>query len=812
MSLSSPVGCTHCGLPVAQARREDGVDAWFCCHGCRTAHALIVEHGLESFYRQAGADERRAAATGDGPRPSYDDLDRARFVEAHTTVTAPGEREATLGIEGMHCAACIWLLEKLPRVVPGVVEARVDWRRASLRVRWQTEHTSLAAIAEAVSGLGYRPHPEAASGRERHGQTDHRQLVSLGIAFAAAGNNMLIALSLYLGMFLMMAEPVVQLLRGASCVVGMVSLLGPGRVFFVGAWAAWRSRTPHMDLPVALGLAVGGVAGLVNTVTGQGEVYFDTLSALVFLLLLGRFIQARQQRRAAALVEVLYSVTPRTARRVVDGEVLEVPALTLEPGDWVQVRAGEVVPADGTVLRGRSAVDHKVLTGESRPCTVEPGASLAAGAINLRAALTVRVDATGEDTRMGRILADVEPSAGPAAQVVRLADRIGGWFVVTVVIAAVVTLVGWLVLDPTVAVDHAVALLIVACPCALALATPLAISVAIGRAARAQILIKGGDVLQRLATPGVLWLDKTGTLTQGCMSVLQWDGDATALAWVTALQRHSSHPVARALVEYGATRGHHGRPTVTDVDQSMRGGIEGRVDGHRVLVGNAPFVEGRVTGPLPPVVLRAAMQMVARVVSPVFVAVDGQVVAVAGVGDPLRPEAASVVGQLQERGWEVGILSGDHPDVVAHVGRALGLSAARCHGGLLPRDKVAYVRQRDGGPSTVMVGDGVNDGAALAAATVGIAVREGAESGLDAAPVYLGSPGLAGLVELVDGSRSTLRTIRRNFAVSLAYNAVSIGLAAFGLIGPLTAAVLMPLSSLSVVGMSLALRWRHASP
>ncbi len=807
MSLTPSTACTHCGLPIADASRE--ADARFCCHGCRTAHALIVEHGLESFYRHAAGDDRRAAAIGDGPPPSYRDLDRARFVRAHTTETATGQREATLGIEGMHCAACVWLLEKLPRVVPGVIEARVNWRRASMRVRWQTDRTSLSAIAEATAGLGYRPHPEVARPRDRDAHANQRQLVRLGVAFAAAGNNMLIALSLYLGMFSMMAEPVVQLLRGASCLVGVVSLLGPGRVFFVGAWAALRSRTPHMDLPVALGLAVGGIAGMVNTVTGHGEVYFDTLSALVFLLLLGRYIQARQQRRAAALVEVLYSVTPRTARRVVQGEVIDVPALALEPGDCVEVRAGDVVPADGTVLHGRSAVDHKVLTGESRPRGVGPGASLAAGAINLQAALTVRVDATGEDTRMGRILAEVEPSGGPRAKVVRLADQIGGWFVLTVLVAAILTLAGWLVVDATVAVDHAVALLIVACPCALALATPLAISVGIGRAARSQILIKGGDVLQRLATPGRLWLDKTGTLTQGCMSVVKWDGDSSVIGQVAALQRHSSHPVARALVEYGAGRGHQEQPEVTDVDQSMRGGIEGSVDGRRVVVGNAPFVEARVNGPLPPAVLRAAIQMVARVASPVFVAVDGRVVAVAGVGDPLRPEAASVVGRLRDRGWEIGILSGDHPDVVAHVGRALGLPEARCHGGLLPQDKVAYAREQDGGLTTVMVGDGVNDSAALAAATVGIAVREGAESGLDAAPVYLGSPGLEGLVELVDGSRSTLRTIRRNFAVSLAYNAVSIGLAAFGLIGPLLAAVLMPLSSLSVVGMSLALRWRY---
>ncbi len=807
MPLSSQ-DCSHCGLPVPAAWVAPAGQPQFCCHGCRGAHALIHACGLEGYYTLPRAsDTERVAA--DLPELRYAEFDRPQFLEAHSRPGPDGDRIATLGVDGMHCAACLWLLERLPRAVTGVHSARVDWRRSTLEVRWSPDRTSLARVAQGVAQLGYRPFPLRTARDAPRNQAQRRRLVALAVAFAAAGNNMLIAIALYLGMFSYMQDNMLGLLRWTSCIVGMFSLLWPGREFFRGALGALRTRTPHMDLPVALGLSIGGIAGLINTVRGVGEIYFDTLSVLVFLLLLGRWLQVRQQHQAASAVDILYRVTPRVTHKWTDGVLADVPADVLEPGDQVEVRAQETFPADGVVREGTTSADFQVLTGESRPTVLTVGDRAAAGTVNLGAAVRLEVTEVGDATRIGAVLRDVERSAGQRPGLVQLADRIGGWFVGWVLLAASITFATWMVLDPAVAVDHSVALLIVACPCALGLATPLALSVALGKAARRRILIKGGDVLQQLSSPGELWLDKTGTLTRGEMGVTEWSGDLETLGLLAAVERQASHPIARAVVQHARERGCPSREARA-VEQSERGGITGIVEGRRVVAGNAPFVTERTSSQLPADGLARATRCLERGASPLFVAVDGVVVAVAGLGDPLRDDAEPSIRALRARGWQVGILSGDHPSIVRATGEALGLDPARCHGGLQPADKVAFVQRTETQPRrvTVMVGDGVNDSAALVAATVGIAVRDGAEASLRAAPVYIGTPGLIGVVELLEGADATLRCVRRNLGVSLAYNLCSVGLAAAGLINPLVAAVLMPLSSLSVVATSLSLRWK----
>jgi Cu2+-exporting ATPase len=789
--------CAHCRLPVPDGLALASDEPQFCCTGCRTAYALIHAHGLACYYDIADVSGTRA----DAPRLDYAGFDDAAFLAANTETLADGERRTTLAIDGIHCAACIWLLERLPRIVPGVIEARASWRKSTLTVRWRD--AKLSRIADAVAKLGYRPSVLGSGNAELvRTRANRRALIEIGIAGAAAGNNMLIAAALYLGMFSYMDGVTETLLRWTSCLVGIVSVAWPGRVFVRGALQSLRARTPHMDVPVALGLVVGAVAGLVNTVLGRGEIYFDTLSVLVFLLLVGRFIQTRQQQRAAATVEVLHRLTPRSAHRVEAGRVIDVPAQVVVAGDVLEVRAGEVVPADATVVVGASAIDASILTGETRPVDVAIGDTITAGALNLSATLHVRVDAVGERTRIGRVLELVESSAQQRPKIVQLADRLGARFVIVIVAIASATLAGWLWLDPSVAVDHTVALLVVACPCALAMATPLAISVALGRAARRRILIKGGDVLQRLSVPGTIWLDKTGTLSEGRARVVEWVGDDAVRPAVAALENSSTHPVGLALQALAPAA------AAATAVRHAQGGLEGIVEGRKIAVGNERFIRERAR--LDPALAQHARSFVERAISPVFVAVDGTVVAVAGVGDPLRADAATAVAELRARGYTVGILSGDHPAIAMAVGRTLGVPDSLCHGGLDPEAKVDYVRATVG--PVVMVGDGVNDSAALAAASVGIATRDGAEASLEAAPVYLGRPGLGPLLELLDGSRATMRAIHRNFAVSLFYNAVSVGLAAAGLINPLVAALLMPLSSLSVIGLSLSLRWPKREP
>lgn len=805
------IACTHCHLPVPAGLIRTDRNEQFCCHGCETAYRLIHDCGLEAYY---AIQERQGVLPGVVTTPEvdasqYQEFDSEKFQALFGKIGAH-VGEMTFVVEGIHCAACIWLLEKLPQLVPGVVESRVNWGRRTVRVTWQLATVQLSQIAQTLAQLGYPPHPVGRAKQDDIRQQENRRhLIRLGVAGAAAGNNMLIAIALYLGMFSHIGESTVVLLRWTSCLLGTISVVWPGSVFFRGGWYAWRTWTPHMDLPIALGLGAGLISGIVNTIMNQGEIYFDSLSLLVFVLLLGRWIQYRQQQTANDSIELLYRLTPKTTRRLQQGVPVTIPSDLLEVGDVVEVRAGESFPGDGRILFGQSSVDQAILTGESIPISVAVGDHVAAGTLNCQALLQVQVEAVGLQTRIGKVLELVQESAAQRPKIVELADRRGGYFVVVILILAALTLCGWLWFEPAMAVERMIALLVIACPCALALATPLAVSVGLARAAQQHLLIKSGDVFQRLVEsprPGLpkqLWLDKTGTLTWGRMMVQRWSGLDNVLPIVAAIQQHSTHPIAQALVQYAQRQvPEEAWPVVDQVAQTQQGGIGGSVAGEWYWIGNAAYLQRQgvaIAGDW----LEVADDSLRRGHAPIFVARQQSIVAIASVGDGLRPDVAQHVGWLQRRGWRVGILSGDHQAIVRQVAAAIQVPEELAWGDRLPADKVQAIQQTQADSAVVvMVGDGVNDSAALAAASVGIAAHHSAEVSLQAAPVYLGRPGLEGVIQLLQISQGTMANIRRNFAFSLTYNLTAVCLAGLGFINPLGAAILMPISSLTVVALS----------
>lgn len=795
------VACAHCGLPVPAGCIDDSAGEQFCCEGCRTVYRVIHGCGLERFYRLRDRSGWTAAASrATGQR--YAEYDDAAFLSAYARPGPDGTWSIELLLEGVHCGACVWLVEKLPRLVHGVVEARLNLRRSRVHIVWDPSLVHLSAIARALDSLGYPPHPARATAAEALRRADDRRLlVRLAIAGAAAGNAMLLAIALYAGAAAGMEPAYEALLRGASAVVGLIAVAWPGSLFFRGAWAALRTRTPNIDVPIALGLGVGAVSGLINTVRFSGEIYFDSLTMLVFLLLVARWIQGRQQRQAADAVELLFTLTPTRARRLRDGDVEEVAIGSLRPGDVVEIRAQESVPVDGQVLEGESLVDQTLLTGESHPVAAAAGDRVHAGAVSLTGRLCVRVEAAGEATRVGQLMRLVEDALRHKAPIVHLMNRVAGRFIVAVVLLACATLAMWLWLDPNRAAEHTIALLIVACPCALGLATPLALAVGVGRAAQRGILIKGGAALEQLARTGTILLDKTGTVTCGRMSLVRWHGPEEVKSLVAAVEARASHPIARALCAALTT---DAAPIAEQVVQSP-GGIAGVVAGRSVMVGSQAFLRAAAV-PEPGWVHDFLATAAGESLTPVLVAVEGEVAAAAALGDELQPEAARCIASLRASGWRVGLLSGDHPALVGRVARRLGVDAAEHQGGLSPEEKRAIVESRARDQTVVMVGDGVNDAASLAAAHVGIAVCGGAEASLAAADVYLSRPGLGSLLELMGAARRTLRVIHRCLAASLVYNCAGVGLAMAGLITPLLAALLMPISSLTVVGLAVGVR------
>lgn len=788
------VDCTHCGNPVPPGYLEPESGAQFCCEGCRTAFAILQDGGLEGYYSLS---ERRDSPVHSSGR-SYEELDHPAFHELYVRAGADGLSRVELYLEGVHCASCVWLVERVPFVVPGVVRVELDVRRSLARVEWDATQVRLSQLARALDRLGYPPHPfRGVKAEEVRRREDRAMLVRIGVAGAIAMNVMLAALALYSGWLGGMEAGYERLFRWVSLVLTSISLAWPGRVFITGALAALRMRTLHMDVPIALALVVGLARGAVNTITDSGPIYFDGLATLTFALLTGRYLQQRGQRAAADSAELLHSLAPSSARVLEEGEgedgaekVRDLPAAALLPGMLLDVRAGDTLAADGVVEGGSSTMDLALLTGESRPEEVEVGAEVFAGTVNLAAPLRVRVSRAGETSRLATLLRQVEEGGLRRAPVVQMADRLAGRFVATVLVLAAITLAAWWGRDPSAAVDHAIALLIVTCPCALALATPLAVSVAVGRAASTGILVKGGDALEQLSRPSTIFLDKTGTVTEGRSALEWWRGPDWVRPLVLALETGSLHPLAegfrRAWPEVEPAR-------VTGAAHVMGGGIEGTVDGRRVRVGSPRFVREAAHG-------GAELAVIPDVeLTPVLVAVDGEVVAAAGFGDPLRSDAAESVSRLRSDGWRVRLLSGDSPAVVTAAGRRLGLPPEDCLGGALPEDKLHVVRTAARSGTVVMVGDGVNDAAAIAAASVGIGVHGGAEASMATADVYLATPGLGALVRLMDGAARTMHVIRRNIVFSLSYNLVAAALAMAGLLHPLWAAILMPASSLTVV-------------
>ncbi len=806
------VTCAHCDLPVPAELIQAESGLQFCCGGCRAVYAILHEHGLDgTFYQLLDDDDKRQAKVTDR---SYREFDDEAFAELYVRADG-GVQTVELYLEAVHCTACVWLVERLPTLLYGVQETRLDLGRQLATVSWDPNTVELSAIARKLDSLGYPVHPfRGVDRRQLRRDEDRRLLIRIAVAGAVAGNVMLMAAALYAGLFGDMSAEHRSFLRWVSLLITLPSVLWCGAVFYRGAIGALRVGSLHMDLPISVGIASGFIWGAVNTVRGGGEVYFDSVTVLIFLLLVGRWLQQRQQRGAADAAEMLYSLTPTSVRVVtgaVDGavgggEIREVPVETVTEGTLIEVRAGETIPTDGVVAHGHSTLNASLLSGESKPLPVREGDEVHAGTVNLGALLRIEVNATGEATRVGQLMKRIEEHARRRAPIVQLADRISGYFVGTTLGLAALTALLWSWLDTPRAVEHAVALLIVTCPCALGLATPLAVSVAIGRAARRGILIKGGDVVERLARPGRVLLDKTGTLTEGQQTLISWTGDARARELAVALERQSAHPLALALLRAEGGEADEAALAVADVEETLGGGIAGVVEGERVLVGSPRFVAEALETELQGALASAVDAAVEQAQTPIAVAVDGVIVAVAAFGDPLRADAPALIAELRRLGFIPEILSGDHPRVVEAVARQLDIAIEHAEGSATPERKLERVRAASEEGPVVMVGDGVNDAAALSAATCGVAVHGSAEASLTAADVFMSQPGLHPVIALLHGAQTTLHVIRSNILFSLGYNAIGASLAIAGVISPLIAALLMPLSSLTVVTNSFRRR------
>jgi Cu+-exporting ATPase len=750
------------------------------------------------------------------------------------------QASANLDILGMTCAACVRRIEGALRKVPGVEEATVNLATERAAVRFDPAQASLRSIAAAIADAGYqvaglgdgaasaRADARAASRVESLDQAaerEHRaQVRDLMIAASFTAPLLIVAMSHG-------ALPGMDGAIGGWVQLALATpvVLGPGRRFLALAWAALRHRSADMNTLVSVGaLSAWGYSVVAVTAprlfphAEHGQVphtYFEAAGAIITFVLLGKMLEARSRRRLGDAVRGLVALVPKTARRVREGGEEEVPIEALAVGDQVLVRPGERVPADGEVVRGSSTIDESMLTGESVPVDKRAGSPVFGGTLNQGGSITLRVTRVGSDGALAQIVQAVEQAQGSRAPIARLADVVSGAFVPVVIGVALVTMVAWIVVDPTAsgvatAVERLVAVLVIACPCALGLATPAAVAVGAGRGAELGILVKGGAALEAASRVDTVLLDKTGTLTAGkaeLTDVIAAPGiDADRLLTLAAsVELESEHPLARAVVS-GARQAGLSLATASDFTMEPGHGVEALVEGARVRIGTRAWME---RAGVDPGALEAEAERLAELGrTPSFVAVDGRLAGLIALADRPTPEARAAVLALQRLGVEVAMVTGDRWSTARAIAAELGIT--QVHAEVRPEGKAQIVAEaRARGRTVAMVGDGINDAPALAGAHVGIAVSNGTDITVAAADVALLRGGIAALPTALRLARRTLSTIRRNLFWAFAYNVVGIPVAA-GLLHPFTGWLLSPilasaamsLSSVSVLASSLHLR------
>lgn len=768
MTHADAHACVHCGTLVSERAAVWRNEQPFCCSGCATVAEIIADGGWDSFY-----DKR----DGFSPRPedlAVSAFDSDVFQQMHVITLDDGRRQAELQVQGVRCAACTWLVERAVGDLDGVEDCHVSYATNRATITWDPDRTRLSNIAGRIGEVGYKP-----LATDQKVQHDHDLLARLGVAGFVAMNVMLMSASVYIGWFEGMEAKYHRLFQWASLALVTPAVLYSAQPFFERAWQGLRHRVLQMDLPIAIAVTLMYGHGIVATLTGH-DGYLDSLSMLIALLLAGRVVEESGRSRAEAASAAVLAEAPRTARRVVGDRIEEVAADVLRVGDRVAVGVGESVPVDGRIVHGDARVDLALITGESEPRAVRLGDDLPAGAGIVDGAIELEATAVGDGTLLAEMARLVQKARSERAPRQQLADRIAPWFTGATLTAAAVTLVGWSAFAGIgVALPITVAVLVVACPCALALATPAAFSVGLGAAARRGAFVRDGATLDRIADVDLVVIDKTGTLTEGRPRVIEASDEVLRLA--TGLERASNHPVARAILDEAARR----RIPIAageSVREQVGRGIEGIVDGRHLA-------------------LRAAGDETVGLFE------GDELIGEIRLRDRLRADS---VAALRTLGVPFHMLTGDTDARARRIAEDAG--GIPVTAGVTPDEKAAFVRARRAeGHVVLFAGDGLNDAPALAEADVGIAMGSGSTAAVMGADGVIVTEALQPLAEAMRAARETRRALARNTRFSVAYNVLAVIAAVSGVVNPLVAAILMPISSFTVVAGAVAIERRMSN-
>lgn len=810
-ALHDVTSCFHCGLPLPKDEEfsEDiaGESRRFCCIGCRAVCKAIYDAGLEGFYQRTPEGKLLAPPPPPPKDAALYDIDE---VQEEFVSQLGEEREINLLVEGIHCAACVWLIERTLGKTPGIVGANVNLAGRRLLVRWNSDQIKLSEIIHRLADIGYAAvpfDPEVAEGSLK--RQNRAFLFRIAFAGFTMMNLLWISIALYTGAS---SGKFRIMFYWIGFALATPTLFYSGWPFLKGAWTGLRRLHLTMDLPIALGACITYFYSVYITFLHPYShgVYYDTVVNFLFVILIGRQLESMSKRKAVAATQRLLDLQPRGATVLRDGKEQLLPIRAVKVDDTVLVRGGDKIPVDGVVIEGHSAIDESMLSGESRAIEKGPGDSVSAGTVNTRSALTVNVTGTLRDTALGRIIRLVEDAQASKAPIQCVADRIVPWFVAITLVLATITFVWWLHVDFQVALLSATSVLIITCPCAFGLATPMAIAVASGLGARHGILVKNGAVLETMSAITHFVFDKTGTLTEGKMAVTNIivDDGINAdelLLKAAAVERFSEHSVATAIV--GSARERELGIAAPRLERfiSIPGfGVAGQVDGSDVALGTEAWLEQRGIE-LNPALISQVNDFEGEGISCVYVALGGRHAGFLTVADRLRPDARRLVDALRAEGIRMTLLSGDRRRVAESIATQLGGMDVIAE--VLPEDKDRIISElQQQGDQVAMIGDGVNDAPALIRANVGIAVGSGTDVSVESADIVLISNELDKIRLATLLSRRSLRTIRQNLGISLIYNLIMVPLAMAAFITPLVAAISMPVSSLLVIGNAARIR------
>ncbi|HZG21491.1 MAG TPA: heavy metal translocating P-type ATPase [Herbaspirillum sp.] len=807
--------CFHCGQPVpaggAWSLQIGGQARALCCVGCQSVARLIVDSGCEDFYL------RRTVPSA---RVDPDQLlpPELALVDLPLQAGQPGvpetddqAEELVLSVDGLRCAACVWLIEKYLARLPGIRLAEMNVASARLHVRRDPALCPTSLILRGLRGLGYTAYPFDPLRQGEQARLAARRLFrQLFIAGLSMMQVMMYAVPVYMS-HEGIDPDMMSLMRWASLFLTIPAVFYSALPFFTGAWAGLRARAPGMDLPVAIGIAAAFSGSAIATWRGEGEIWFDSVSMFIFLLLASRYLETAARRRSASALERMQQAFPASALVLAayprQRDTTLVAATQLQAGDVILARPGDTIAADASLIEGATELDLALLSGESRPQAFHPGQEVPGGAVNLSQPVLLRVLRTSRDSTLAALTRLAEQAGQGKPALAQWADVVASRFVVALLLLAAVTFVAWHLIHPARAWSTAIAVLVVSCPCALSLATPSALAAATDRLLREGTLVVRSNVLETLQRADTIVFDKTGTLTQGRPQLSAFWSEADphrALAIAAAMEGGSLHPLARALLQEAA-RCEVPPVEVTALASVTGAGMQCEIAGVLHRIGSRSFV-ARLAGEILPEGLR---RPAAAGVGSVYLGSSAGWLARFDVADALRPDAVATVAAFRALGLRTVLLSGDQPEVCAEVATATGIDEVVA--GCTPQGKLDHVRAlQRGGAVVAIVGDGINDAAMLRAGDVSFAMGKGAALAQISADAVIMSDRLYAVADCARMAQRTMRVVRQNLVWASIYNFLAIPAAAFGLLDPWMSAVGMSLSSLLVVGNALRLSRRRA--